>query len=397
MTSDAVQVAIGRIGRTEDVQFSPSGDRLALVGHDANRLLILDIRVELEGSPPRVVIDDYLELSSDSFRLPHGLCWLDERSFVVANRNGDVGFHELPAKRPSSRNVRLEPAASFGADRIDLLATPGSISVHPIGLGLVELLVCNNYVHHVSRHLIDLRDRYHVVASESLISAGLHIPGGVAHSPSGRWIAVSNHGEHFVLVYRNDSRLNDRSEPQAVLRGMVYPHGLTFADEDNLLVADAGAPVVLSYRSLNGNWQGELEPHRSLRVMSDETFRLGRITPHEGGPKGLHVSPDGRLMASTREQDNLIFFDLRSELGASVGPPPLDGPEEAERAREFLLRYLGAARSGVEQATLAIRRTSEREIQHLLNSRWWRITDPFRRMSATLQQAAQRQRQRWRR
>ena len=391
MTSDAVRAAIDRIGRTEDVQFSPCGDRLALVGHDANRLLIFDIRIELETPPPKVVIDDFLELTSNSFRLPHGLRWLDEWSFVVANRNGDVGFYELPAKRPSSRNVHLEPVACFGADRIDLVATPGSISVHPIGLGLIELLVCNNYVHHVSRHLIDLRDRYHVVASESLISAGLHVPGGVAHSPSGRWIAVSNHAGHCIFVFRNDGRLNDRSEPQAILRGLVYPHGLTFAGEDNLLVADAGAPLVRLYRVEDGNWQGEIEPHRSLRVMSDETFRLGRITPHEGGPKGLHISPDGRLMASTREQDNLIFFDLRGELGASVRPPP-DGPEEAERAREYLLRYLGAARSGAEQATLAIRRTSEREIQHLLNSRWWRITGPFRRMSATLQQAVQRRR-----
>ena len=397
MTSDAVRAAIGRIGRTEDVQFSPCGDRLVLVGHDANRLLFFDIRIELEAQPPRVVINDFLELTSDSFRLPHGLCWLDERTFVVANRNGDIGFYELPTRRPSSRSIRVEPAASFGADRIDLVATPGSISVHPIGLGLIELLVCNNYVHHVSRHLIDLRDRYHVVASESLIAAGLHVPGGVAHSPSGRWIAVSNHAEHCISVYRNDSRLNDRSEPQAVLRGLIYPHGLTFADEDNMLVADAGAPLVRSYRVEGGNWQGEIEPHRSLRVMSDETFRLGRITPHEGGPKGLHVSPDRRLMASTREQDNLIFFDLRSELGTSVGEPPLDGPEEAERARDFLLNYLGAARSDVEQATLAIRRTSEREIQHLLNSRWWRITGPFRRMSANIQKAAQRRRHQWRR
>ena len=92
MTSDAVRAAIGRIGRTEDVQFSPAGDRLALVGHDANRLLVFDISVELEATLPRVVIDDFLELTSDSFRLPHGLCWLDERSFVVANRNGDIGF-----------------------------------------------------------------------------------------------------------------------------------------------------------------------------------------------------------------------------------------------------------------------------------------------------------------
>ena len=40
---EEVRAAIARIGRTEDVQFSPEGGRLAVAGFNENRLLIFGI------------------------------------------------------------------------------------------------------------------------------------------------------------------------------------------------------------------------------------------------------------------------------------------------------------------------------------------------------------------
>ena len=62
------------------------------------------------------------------------------------------------------------------------------------------------------------------------------------------WIAISNHDAHVVLVYRWTPSLNEQSEPDAVLRGTIYPHGLQFTpDGRHLIVADAGRPYVNVY------------------------------------------------------------------------------------------------------------------------------------------------------
>ena len=82
--------------------------------------------------------------------------------------------------------------------------------------------------------------------SESvLLSKDLDIPDGIAQSADGQWIAVSNHNEHTVRVYRNSISLSSSSEPNAILGRINYPHGLRFsACGQYILIADAGLPFV---------------------------------------------------------------------------------------------------------------------------------------------------------
>jgi hypothetical protein len=388
--------AIGRLGRTEDLRLSPSGRRLAIAGYLTNRVLVLDVDVDLSGTAPRIALSDALEVSSASFDHPHGVSWLDDRTLIVANRYADIGIFELPGNGASG-SITLDPVRRIGADRRDLVKTPGSISVLPIGLGLVELLVCNNFVHHVSRHLIDRRASYAVHASESLIAGGLRIPDGIAHSGSGRWIAVGNHHGHCLFVFRNVDALDESSRPDGVLRGVHHPHGVVFTrDERWVLVADAASPAVHVFNSPDGNWDGEREPVASVRILSDAIYERGRFQPGEGGLKGIDLTPDGALLVTTCEEDPLVFFDMRPTLGmAAVDRDPPAAADEAEQARRFLLRYLGAARLRVDDATEAIRRTSEQEVALLLSSRWWRLTAPFRRLSESVQYSAVRARHRF--
>jgi hypothetical protein len=250
-------------------------------------------------------------------------------------------------------------------------------------------------VHHVSRHLIDVRDAYAVRASDSLISDATPFPDGVEHSPSGRWIAVSDHDADAVFVFRNDDRLGHASVPDGTLRGVRHPHGLVFtADGKWILVAGSSEPLVYAFRSEDGNWEGERTPVSSVQIIGDAAFERGRTADDDGGPKGIDVTADG-LLAVTCEEDPLVFFDMRPVLGGMAArPDPPDPIDEAERARLFLLRYLDAARSRMDDATAAIRRTSEREVEFLLKSRWWRITAPFRRLSRDLQYGVNRRRRR---
>lgn len=387
---EEVRAAIARIGRTEDVQFSPRGGRLAVAGFNENRILILGIETNWDSEPPAIALTSPLELESDALVLPHGLCWIDERTLVIANRQGLVAIFELPEKPPTGK-IRLSPVRILGTEATDLIYTPGSVSAAPIGLDLIELFVCNNYAHYVSRHLVDRRNSYAPIASEIVIRDGLDVPDGVMISPSGRWIAISNHGHARVAIYRNDGGLGPASHPQAVLKGVHYPHGVRFtADERTILVADAGKPFVRIYRS-DGVWDGEHEPDASIRVVSDESFRRGGYNQYEGGPKGLDVARDGRLMVISCHEEPFAFFDMRSALNHGEVATLADRAG-SESARAALLRYLALDRSRIEEATKAIRLASKREIEWVMNSPSYRITAPLRWARATLRKVDPRRR-----
>src|SRR4051812_1257682 len=90
--TNEVQAAIARVGRTEDAQLSPGGRRLVIAGYERNLLLVLD--VDLHATP--LALANPLEISSPSLSHPHGTCWVDDRTLIVANRSGRVAIFELP-------------------------------------------------------------------------------------------------------------------------------------------------------------------------------------------------------------------------------------------------------------------------------------------------------------
>jgi len=168
--------------------------------------------------------------------------------------------------------------------------------------------------------------------------------------------------------------------------GVSYPHGVRFtADERTVLVADAGEPFVQLYRS-DGVWEGEHEPDASIRVISEESFARGSYNRYEGGPKGLDVTRDGRLMVTSCHEEPFAFFDVRSALKVGEVAKPVDR-SESECGREALLRYLASDRSRVEQATMAIRLASKYDIGLVMSSPSYRITAPLRWARSTLRKA----------
>jgi hypothetical protein len=94
------------------------------------------------------------------------------------------------------------------------------------------------------------------------------------------------------------------------------------------------------------------------------------------------------VLAATCDDDRLVFFDTRPALGLVGAADPGHDGLDAERSRDFLLRYLDTARERLAEASAAIRRTSDRELQLILSSRWWRLIAPLRRLSASVQDAA---------
>lgn len=336
------QRAIDEIGRTEDVHFSPDNRRLALVGHLDNRLLVLGVRFFSDGATSRVHLHGPQEVVSDAFAYPHGVFWIDNETLIVANRQGDATILRVPLASPATAALQLEPLARLRSDGPDqLVYTPGSVSAAALDGGWLEVLLCNNYAHHVSQHLLDARNGYAVLDGSRLLADGLHIPDGVAHSRDQRWISVSNHDGHCVFVYENTPTLDPSSPPAAVLRGMNYPHGLRWTrDGQFLLVADAGLPFVHVYQCGAGGWQGECQPVQTLRVLDEDRFRRGQYNPQEGGPKGMDIVADDRVLVVTSQEQALAFFDLESVLGP-YRRPCVVADRPAETGRTFARHVMG--------------------------------------------------------
>jgi hypothetical protein len=345
LPSDGVKTAMANLGRTEDVQFSPDDRRLAIAGYGLSKILILDIKVKTAKGKILVVSEDWLEMTSPSFNYPHGLFWIDNNTLIIANRSTDVPIIKIPAERPGSRTVEVTPIETIRRGR-DLLRSPGSVSVSKIGQDLYDVVICNNYAHNVSRHLLDARDNYAPKGSCRLLAKGLDVPDGISHSHSGEWIAVSNHNKNAVFIYRNDGSLDQDSEPAGKLRGMSYPHGLRFSHDDRyIFVADSGAPLVHVYKMDHRRWTGKHFPAHELRVLDSKVFARGNVNPEEGGPKGIDLTGDDRILVASCEEEPIVFFDVRKVFEA---PPintnfigkPSDGIAEDERMRLSLLAHV---------------------------------------------------------
>ena len=88
--SEKATSVLAELGRTEDVMFSPSGQRLAVAGFHVNRIAIFDIEINSSANDNIVTLTDVVEIDAPTLNEPHGLCFLDEQTLVVANRHGKV-------------------------------------------------------------------------------------------------------------------------------------------------------------------------------------------------------------------------------------------------------------------------------------------------------------------
>lgn len=309
-----VRDIVASIGRTEDIRFSPSNRRLALAGFIKNRIAIFEVSISVREGSTSVALTAGTVISSAFLKGPHGLDFIDEARLLVANRDGRACIFEV---HPGlAGNHELAPIAIMGDD----IRTPGSVAVVRKERGVCEVLICNNYAHRVTRHLVDASAGCSINGREVLLKKWLHVPDGVCVSSGRQWIAVSNHTTRTVLLYENNSSLNGSSDPQGVLRRTKYPHGLRFTSDDrHILVAGGGSPFLNIYSRGNATWRGVRDPLLSVRVLTEEAYLRGRHNPMEGGPKGIDIHGPTNTLVTTCESQPLAFFDLTTILGAAPG------------------------------------------------------------------------------
>ncbi len=317
--SDAVRAALAGIGRTEDIRFSPDERRLAVAAFFANAIYVFDVAIDWTGDVPRVALGDFVAIRSPAFRHPHGVDFLDDSTLVVASRAGAVDIVRVPRLSGEGEAVACKPLRTIGwASLGHRIRSPGSVAVTRVGRRVAEILVCNNYRDRVTSHVFDVGRSWAPAWNRVALRRGLAVPDGIAASPDGSWIAVSNHQSASVLIF--DGRDGLRRDPEAVgsLHGVSYPHGLRFSpDGRRIYVADAGSPFVHLYEN-DGDWRGSRGPARSLAVIDPAAFHAGALSPEEGGPKGIDFDATGRLLVTTCENQPLAFFSLVGLPAASA-------------------------------------------------------------------------------
>lgn len=378
VADDASAMSLERLGRTEDIQLSPDNRRIAIAGANEDKILILSIDTAAvwDGGPVR--LGNSLELTCSDFQFPHGLFWVDDRTIIVANRNGHVTVIDVPELGVKARQAEICASLIIGTEPIDRVVTPGSVVAYPVFDDVHEIYVCNNYTHYVTRHLVDFTDAPRLLGSRVLLQNGLDIPDGIALGDKRKWIAVSNHNYHRVDLFRNNGGLNPTSPPDGRLTGCEYPHGLRFISDGRLLLlADAGAPHVHIYQCDDGDWSGDRKPVKSLRIMDDEAFRNGQTNPQEGGPKGIDICRDNRILVASCEHRPITFHRIDMAIaelceslpGAFEPATPKVEPEPLKAV--FLSEMEGVRQDGIAiQAALMETRsalTAQQEAHHALS------------------------------
>jgi hypothetical protein len=399
-----VRAGLDALGRTEDVRFAPSGRRLAIACFATGRIAVADVEVATSAAGPRVAVTRLDQFSSPLLREPHGLDFVDEETLVVGNRSGGIAVFRVPAGGATA--APLEPLGPVVEQASD---GPGSVLVDSPDPGRREVLACNNWADTVTRHVLE--PGWTLRAGEVVLHKWLDLPDGLALSHDGRWLATSNHNSHSVLVHDYPPRGAD-ADPVAVLRGVLYPHGIRFsADDSYLAVADAGSPHVHVFASVGAGWRGAGYPAAILRVMDDETFARGRHNPEEGGPKGIDLHPSANVLAVTAECLPLAFFDvdaaleqprqpevddllLHYELGRRAEIDAIKGAAAHERAQLAADReQIESLHANVESLNATVdqllRERSELRDSYE-SSRSWRATKPLRAATAGLRRLRQR-------
>lgn len=414
---------IGAMGPTEDVRFSPDRHRFAVAASGRDLIFVFDIEIRITPAGKQIHLSAVVELSSIQLKYPHGLDFIDNETLAVANRGGDLIVVRIPPGNGSTKGelILLQTIASNDMR----LSSPGSVVVSRLGPKHHELLASRTFAHQVSRDVVATSTDYAVNERQVLLAKWLETPDGISIDPQQRWLAVSNHNTHSVLLYSKVREQHVETDPVAVLRGSDYPHGLRFSDDGRyILVTDAGAPYVYIYFQDDGHWQGVYDPSLSLRLMDDPVFQSGNINPEEGGAKGLDLDCAAGVLVTTCPNQSLAFFDLNRILAKVYRSGPLgvlDGTgsvsEDARDVRHELEKHQRHAQTvtTARQATHAEQRAiqaehrathaeqyaaqteqratfaeqyaaqveqqadrAESRVQAILDSKSWRVTAPLR-------------------
>lgn len=322
--SDEVRAALARLGRTEDLAFSPNGRWLVIPSFARDSVGLVGLDIEAGDGRPEVTITGVAELAPPGLDHPHGVDFVDHETIVVVNRHGRVSLLRLAVPDDEIGGAELVPVDLPAGGGFDHLHGPSAVAVAPGPDGAHEVLIGHRFEGILTRHVLhaDGSGGFAVTANEVLLREGIVVVDGVTVSPDGAWLALSNPMHLTVELYERGSAPSDAPRPRCILRGASYPHGVRFsADSRHLFVADGSSPHVYVHRREGDTWRGVRHPVASVRVFDDEVFRRGRRNARDGGPKGIDLDPSGTVLAVTSEFERVAFYDVAAIVERVAAQP----------------------------------------------------------------------------
>jgi hypothetical protein len=335
--SPPVRAIISRMGRTEDIAFSPDNSRLAVVDLTADRIFLFSVRLDHSASPPRIALLDCAVVSSPAVHAPHGIAFLGDDHFIVCSRRGGIAVFAVPSAGTVGDCQALPLAAVTDKGRLSNVRSASAAAGYAIAPGRHRLLVCSNDWHVATSHLVTIGSSVRIANRGVAIEQGLRIPDGIAVSADRAWIAVSNHADGTVRVYRNGPGLGRNTPATAVLGGIVCPHGLRFSPEGRrLFVADDAGQFIHVFDRPEGDWSTVSRSSRAIRMIDDDRFYT-RHDARDGGVKGIDLDRRGAILAVTFKGAPLGFYDVAALFARTDQVDPRE-MRELERLRDVSLR-----------------------------------------------------------
>ena len=306
-----------RSERFEGVDFSPSGDTLAIATSETNHVLLFRRKADgrFEETPYQTIGE-----TPAGLKYPHDVAFSTSESaglLAVAQRGGTISIY---AKNGSAEGYAATPAFEISGPRSGLAFSDGVAFVPPDD---AYIAACNLELATISffRRLSVSPPRFETGPEFVLRHRSIFHPDGLGFSRCGTWLAIANHGKQTVSIFRRrksilgNGKLRYGPWPVTVIADprLHYPHSVAFTPRTNhLIVTNAGANYFNAYAPRQGLFGTRWSPVPVSQVIAhdDAVFReVNTADKTEGGPKGVAVH--GTTLAVCSPQIGIKIYSFR--------------------------------------------------------------------------------------
>jgi DNA-binding beta-propeller fold protein YncE len=275
----------------EDIKYSPDG-KYVLMADFVNSIIYISRTSN---------INHLISLKSEELKKPHGISFINDNLFVVANRHGSMVIYGIPD---------ILEKEEYEINYIVKIEDNSSNITSYIYDNKAYILAMNNG-NLVTKYTFDT-NTYNIDNTENMyITNEFNLCDGITTNSNNMIIACSNHNDGFILLYKSD----DTSKPFCYLKGPLLPHGICFTEDDKyLLVTDSASPFIFIFHSETGKWNEKTEYLYSkiFRVIPPEKFIQDNM--QEGGPKGIDIKNNDVIISSQYQPYKL--FNLNDILNS---------------------------------------------------------------------------------
>lgn len=326
----------------EGIGFSACGRLLVAAQADRDRIALYR-----RASPAAMFeAQPYCVLSDPDGRIayPHDAAFSpDERSLLlaVAQRTDSLLIYR---RRAGTDEYGPHPAAVISGVESGLEYSDGVAFVPPQG---DQLAACNLSRCSVSFYAVRVDGeavQADIAPTAVLEHDAIIDPDGIGFSADGEFLALANHGNHSVVIFRRNHDPSTRAahpygpEPACLIRDphLRFPHSVAFtASGHHLLVTNAGANHVGLYLCNRYGENGVTwSRHASTTVPianADVFRRANQDNAMEGGPKGIATRADEFAVCSP--QVGIMVFNLKAPATV-VSDGPVFGIGRDHRPRQ---------------------------------------------------------------